>query len=148
MTETKESGAGIDERISSFLSSQTTLTLAVSTNNSPYCANCFYAFVKDENLLVFKSKPETTHVQVAFKNPYVAGTVTPDVLEKTRVQGIQFTGKIISSDKNIFNKAKNAYYSKFPFALAFSGEIFIIELFTLKYTDNKLGFGKRLEWKK
>ena len=148
MTDANETVAVMDERISSFLSSQTNLTLAVSTNNSPYCANCFYAFVKDENLLVFKSKPETTHIQITFKNPYVAGTVTPDVLEKTRVQGIQFTGKIISPDKSISDKAKDAYYMKYPFALAFPGEIWIIEMLTLKYTDNKLGFGKRLEWKK
>lgn len=137
-----------DERIVKFISSQTALTLAVSENNVPYCATCFYALEKENNLLVIKSKSETHHIKVTKTNPDVAGTITPDLLDRTRVQGIQFTGKIISPAAIIFSKAKDAYYKKYPFALAFSGEIYIIEFLSIKYTDNNFGFGKRLEWKK
>jgi uncharacterized protein YhbP (UPF0306 family) len=138
----------MDERIRSFLAAQTNLTLAVSENDHPYCANCFYAFADKKNLLIFKSKPETTHIVLALKNDCVAGTITPDALDKTRIQGIQFTGKISQATGENLITAKNAYYKKYPFALTFAGDLWAIELHFLKFTDNKLGFGKKLEWRK
>ena len=138
----------IDERILSFLSEHTNLTLAVSENDHPYCANCFYSFSKKRNLLIFKSNPETTHITIALKNDKVAGTITPDKLDKTRIQGIQFIGKILHAKGDNLITAKNSYYKKYPFAIAFSGELWVIELHSIKFTDNKLGFGKKLGWKK
>jgi hypothetical protein len=143
----------LDERIADFLSTQTILSIAVNDPemSGPYCANCFYAFEKKANLLVFKSKEESEHITIALKNPNVAGTITPDVLDKTRIRGIQFTGTLsregTSVDKHD-EKAKAAYYKKYPFALAVSGDLWVVELLTLKYTDNKFGFGKRMEWKR
>jgi hypothetical protein len=147
MNEAKEKNE-MDERIRSFLSAQTNLTLAVSENDHPYCANCFYAFADKKNFLVFKSKPDTIHIALALKNDRVAGTITPDALDKTRIQGIQFTGKISRAAGEDLTTAKNAYYKKYPFALAFAGELWTIELNSIKFTDNKLGFGKKLEWRK
>lgn len=137
----------LDERIGSFLSSQTNFTLAVSENNIPYCANCFYAYDAERNRLVFKSKPETTHISIALKNHHVAGTITPDTLDKTRIQGIQFSGMIVQASEDQPEAAKAVYYKKYPFALVISGELWIIKLQNLKFTDNKLGFGKKLNWK-
>ena len=138
----------MDEKIISFLKSQTNITLAVSENNIPNCANCFYAFSEKENLLIFKSKPETSHIKMALKNNKVAGTIIPDSLDKKRIQGIQFTGKFFQPMRELFSSAQNIYYKKFPYALVISGELWAIELHTIKFTDNKLGFGKKLEWKK
>lgn len=137
----------LDERIMSFLSSQTNFTLAVSDNNKPYCANCFYAYDVERNRLVFKSKPETTHISIALKNPHVAGTITPDALDKTRIQGIQFSGMIVRALEDQPEAAKTVYYKKYPFALVITGELWVIRLQNLKFTDNKLGFGKKLNWK-
>ncbi|MBI4947253.1 MAG: hypothetical protein HY840_12740 [Bacteroidetes bacterium] len=138
----------IDERILEFLSAHTNLTLAVSDNDHPYCANCFYAYAKKKNLLIFKSSPETNHIVIALRNDKVAGIIIPDKLDKTRIQGIQFTGKISKAKGDDLATAKNSYYKKYPFAIAFSGELWVIELNFIKFTDNKLGFGKKLEWKK
>src|ERR1035437_7210277 len=109
----------IDKRIRAFLSAHTNLTLAVSENDHPYCANCFYAYADKKNLLIFKSSPDTTHIAVASKNDRVAGTITPDALDKTRIQGVQFTGKISRAAGEYLTTAKNAYYKKYPFAIAF-----------------------------
>ncbi|MBI4930371.1 MAG: hypothetical protein HY841_06390 [Bacteroidetes bacterium] len=138
----------IDERILAFLAAHTNLTLAVSENDHPYCANCFYAYAEKKNLLIFKSSSDTNHIAIALRNDKVAGTITPDKLDKTRIQGIQFTGKMSKAEGEILTTAKNTYYKKYPFALAFAGELWIIELNFLKFTDNKLGFGKKIEWKK
>jgi uncharacterized protein YhbP (UPF0306 family) len=147
MNEITETVEAMDEKIVAFLHSQTNMTIAVSDDNSPYCANCFYAFSEKENLLFFKSKPETTHIKIALKNNNIAGTILPNSMDKTRIQGIQFTGKFIQLDDDFFSSAKLIYYKKFPFAMPISGELWAIELVSIKFTDNKLGFGKRLEWK-
>ena len=138
----------IDERIISFLKAHTNLTLAVSENNQPYCANCFYSFAEKKNLLIFKSSVDTKHIIIAQKNNQVAGTITPDSLDKTRIQGVQFTGKISQAKGDNLTTAKNSYYKKYPFAIAFAGELWTIELHSIKFTDNKLGFGKKLSWRK
>lgn len=138
----------MDEEIISFLRLQTNMTIAVAENNFPYCANCFYAFYKNENLLVFKSKPETIHVTIALKNRNVAGTIIPDSLNKSRIQGIQFTGYFLKPERKLFSSAKNTYYKKFPFAMVIPGELWAIELLTIKFTDSKAGFGKKMEWKR
>ena len=138
----------IDERIRSFLSAHTNLTLAVSENDQPYCANCFFSFAEKKNLLIFKSSLETTHISITLRNDKVAGTIIPDSLDKTRIQGIQFTGKIAQAKGDDLTTAQNSYYKKYPFAIAFAGELWAIELLSIKFTDNKLGFGKKLEWKK
>ncbi|MEW6467642.1 MAG: hypothetical protein AB1458_01890 [Bacteroidota bacterium] len=138
----------MDERIASFMSGQTSLTLAVSSNNEPYCATCFYSYIKDGHLLVIKSKPTTAHARIAEKNPLVAGTILPDKMDKTRIRGIQFTGKIIIPDRSAMNRARDGYYIKFPFALTFTGELIVIQLLRVKYTDSLLGLGERLTWPK
>jgi uncharacterized protein YhbP (UPF0306 family) len=147
MNEVKERISVLDERIVSFMQSQSNLTLAVSESNIPYCANCFYTWSEKENSLIIKSKRETNHIRVALKNKSVAGTIVPDALNKTRIQGIQFTGVISKPDGALLNAAENIYYNKYPYAKVVSGEIWMIELWAIKFTDNHMGFGKRLEWK-
>ncbi len=137
----------MDERIRSFLALQTNFTLAVCADNRPYCANCFYAFDEARNRLIFKSKTETTHIATGLENRSVAGTITPDVLEKSHIQGIQFTGTFFSASESDLKGSQSIYYKKFPFALAVSGDLWVIELNTIKYTDNKLGFGTKINWK-
>ncbi len=138
----------IDERIVKFLKAQTNLTLATCTNNIPYCANCFYAFEETKNWLVFKSDTETNHVRQAIANPFVAGTVIPDKLVKAKVQGVQFSGLFREAIGDDLKRAETIYYNRYPFARAFGGVIWIVDLEEMKMTDNTLGFGKKLLWKK
>ncbi|HEY4799604.1 MAG TPA: pyridoxamine 5'-phosphate oxidase family protein [Bacteroidia bacterium] len=138
----------VDKRVVSFFHSSTNLTLATCVNNIPYCANCFYAYDESKNYLVFKSDPETNHIRQAIKNNQVAGTILPDKLEKAKIKGIQFNGNFIDWKKEDMESLKNVYYKKYPFARAFSGEMWGIELTYIKMTDNTLGFGKKIEWKK
>lgn len=148
MIETEERICGMDERIISFIQAQTNMTIAVYENNIPYCANCFYALSEKENLLIFKSKPETNHIQMALKNKNVAGTIVPDSLNKTRIQGIQFSGIFFIPEGKDRSSANDIYYGKYPFAISISGEIWAIEIQSIKFTDNKFGFGKRLIWER
>lgn len=136
----------IDARIVSFLKQNTVLTLAVSKNNIPYCANCFYAYDEEKNTLVFKSKRETEHIRQALGNENVSGTILPNKLDLAKIQGVQFNGIFLKPRKELIKSLKKIYYAKYPFALTFIGEVWAVELTNVKFTDNTLGFGKKSEW--
>jgi hypothetical protein len=136
----------MNERVVAFLKKNTNLTLATCINNKPYCAHCFYAFDEEKNLLVFKSSKETNHIREARENRNVAGSVAPDKLDVTKIQGIQFKGNFIEPGNEIVEHLKKIYYTKYPFSRAFPGDMWAIELTYIKMTDNTLGFGKKIEW--
>ena len=138
----------LSEKIVLFLKKSTNLTLATSINNIPYCANCFYAYDAERNLLIFKSDRETHHIEEALLNNKVAGTVLPDKLDSKKIKGIQFSGIFIDAKDELLDSFKKIYYRKYPFALTFAGEIWAVELTNIKMTDNTLGFGKKIHWKK
>jgi uncharacterized protein YhbP (UPF0306 family) len=134
--------------IETFIQSQTALSMATSTNDLPYCASCFYAYVVEKQALIFKSGKETQHIVAALHNKQVAGTILPDKLVTGSVKGIQFNGVFIEPEGAMLDEARKIYYQKYPFALAFSGELWMIELSSIKFTDNTLGFGKKLNWQR
>ncbi len=138
----------MDEGIVSFLKKNKNLTFATSVDDKPYCAHCFYAFDKERKLLVFMSDKETNHIKEAKKNKYVAGTVAPDKLVVAKIQGIQFRGNFIQPGSENIEHFKKTYYTKYPFARAMPGDFWGVELTFIKMTDNTLGFGKKIEWKK
>ena len=95
-----------------------------------------------------KSVKETKHITSARINNTVAGTIIPDISKIGTIKGIQFTGKFTVPAGDLFEKAKKTYYTKHPFALPVAGEIWAIELLSVKMTDNTLGFGKKIIWEK
>lgn len=137
-----------DKLIVEFLQAQTVLTYATSIENEPYCATCFYAYDEEHGMLIFKSSEETLHVQQGLLNHRVAGSVLPDKLQTGKVKGIQFKGQFGVPPEDKLSDLKKTYYKKYPFALAMSGALWIIELNLIKFTDNTLGFGKKIYWEK
>jgi len=104
--------------------------------------------MEKEAMLVFKSDRSTNHITQALLNDKVAGTIVPDLYKTGTIKGIQFTGRFIAPETELLEAAKKKYYKKFPFAAAVDGEIWIIELFRIKMTDNTLGVGKKINWEK
>lgn len=138
----------MNERIVKFISSQKCLTICTVENNQPYCANCFYAYIPEDNFLIFKSDKNTKHVSQALINNNVAGTILPDVEQTGTIKGIQFTGIFSFPSGYLIENAKKVYYNRFPFALAVPGELWTLELISVKMTDNSFGFGKKICWQK
>ena len=138
----------MDKKIQSFIESQKNITFCTSVNNKPYCASCFYAFMVEGNFIVFKSDEKSIHISNALINDKVAGTIIPDLDKTGTIKGIQFTGNFIVPTGDLLELAKKKYYSKFPFAKIVGGDIWAIELVSIKMTDNTLGFGKKLTWEK
>ena len=74
------------------------------------------------------------------------GTVNNEVTSIAKIQGIQFTGKLIIPDEKQKDHFYKAYLMKFPFAIAKPSPILGVQLEWIKMTDNTLGFGKKLIW--
>ena len=137
-----------DKRIVDFINRHHVLTLATCFDEEPWCANCFYVYLLEENSFVFTSDFETRHIQQASHNIYIAGTVVLETKIVGKVQGVQFQG-IISEPKGQFlDKVKKVYLKRFPIAMLLDTHLWVVDITYLKMTDNRLGFGKKLIWEK
>ena len=136
----------VDKRIIKFFTKHHVLTIATSACEVAWCANCFYVYMKEENALVFTTVMKTRHGQEFLKNPVVAGSVALETLVVGKIRGIQFTGIISEPEGDVADKAKNVYLKRFPVAMLMETHLWIVRLTFIKYTDNRLGFGKKLVW--
>ena len=136
----------IEKRITEFIHEHHVLTLAVSNNNMPYCANCFYVFSDEDDMLIFTSDKETRHISDTKNNKNVAGSIVLETKQVGKIQGIQFNGEIIELEGDLLKKANRKYLKKYPYAILAKTNMWGVKLNYIKMTDNRLGFGKKLIW--
>jgi hypothetical protein len=137
-----------DKRIVDFIKEHHVLTLATSFEEEPYCANCFYVYLEEENGLLFTSDYSTKHIQQASHNIYVAGSIVLETNIVGKIQGIQFQGIISEPKGELHTKVRSAYLKRFPVAMLMKTTLWVVDLTFIKFTDNRLGFGKKLVWEK
>jgi uncharacterized protein YhbP (UPF0306 family) len=140
----------IDDRIIRFIKKHHVLTLAVSKDNVPYCASCFYSYMPETNRFIFTSDPETRHISdfLACGHTHVAGTIALETRIIGKIRGVQFTGNLIHPGEETLHIARKAYLLRFPFAALTELFLWILDPDYIKLTDNRLGFGKKLIWRK
>jgi uncharacterized protein len=136
----------IEERIVKFFRKHHVLTIATTVEDKPWCANCFYVYLEEENAVVFTTDINTHHGQDFIKNPMVAGSVVLETLLIGKIRGIQFQGIVSEPKDKMLQKAKSAYLKRFPVAILLETHLWIVDLTYIKMTDNRLGFGKKLIW--
>lgn len=136
----------IDHRIKEFINKHHVLTLATSKKNIPYCANCFYVYFEDKNMLVFTTDHETKHAKDTIEQDIVAGSIVLETNVVGKIQGLQLQGKMYKPEKELLKKVKARYLKRFPVAMLMKTNLWVVELSFLKFTDNRLGFGKKLIW--
>lgn len=136
----------IDQRVIKFFRKHHVLTIATAVENEPWCANCFYVYLEEENALVFTTDEETRHGKEFLLNHLVAGSVVLETMVVGRIRGIQFQGMVSEPDGELLSKAKWAYLKRFPPAVLMDTHLWIVDLTLIKMTDNRLGFGKKLIW--
>ncbi|MDQ1297348.1 MAG: uncharacterized protein QG611_1330 [Bacteroidota bacterium] len=137
----------IDKRIVKFLRKHHVLTIATTVENDPWCANCFYVYLEEENALVFTTDVKTRHGQEFLNNPKVAGSVVLETMLIGKIRGIQFQGIVSEPERDLSANAKLAYLKRFPVAMLMDTHLWVVRLTHIKMTDNRLGFGKKLVWK-
>lgn len=138
----------IDPRIVRFLKKHHVLTVATTVNNEPWCANCFYVYIEDKNMLVFTTETDTRHGKEFLKNPFVAGSVVLETPVVGKIRGIQFQGTVSEPEGELLAQSKNAYLKRFPVAMLMKTRLWVVDLSHIKLTDNRLGFGKKIIWEK
>ena|SRR5436190_4304651 len=137
----------MNKSITEFIEKQKCASVCcLDEKNDPYCFNIFYAFDKSEWRLYFKSSHNSNHAQYLLKNKTVAGTILPDKLNLFAIRGVQFTGFVTDNPDLVHHHAAEEYHKKFSFALAMPGEVWTIQLETIKLTDNTVGIGKKICW--
>lgn len=78
-------------------------------------------------------------------NPRVSGTVLPDVADLGHIRGVQFVGHAASLDDGNEEELSKLYYRKFPYAADVKGILWVITPEYFKMTDNRSGFGTKIE---
>jgi uncharacterized protein YhbP (UPF0306 family) len=141
-------GKMISSKIVKFFRKHHVLTIATCDNNIPWCANCFYVYLEEDNSLVFTTDLDTRHGLEFVKNPEVAGSVVLETMIIGNIRGIQFRGTISEPSGDQAAKAKNAYLKRFPVAMLMETRLWVVELTNIKMTDNRFGFGKKVIWEK
>jgi len=64
------------------------------------------------------------------------------------LKGIQFKGIVLPETDPLIKLATVHYYKKNPDDLAMPGEIWMIQIDSIKMTDSTFGFGKKITWKR
>ena len=136
----------VDSRVIKFFRKHHVLTIATTVEDKPWCANCFYAYLEEENALVFTTDTDTRHGKEFLENPLVAGSVVLETVVIGKIRGIQFQGTVYEPEGEMLSKAKWAYLKKFPPAILMDTHLWMVKLTFIKMTDNRLGFGKKLIW--
>lgn len=133
----------IDPRIIRFIRRHHVLTLATSqADGTPYCANAFYCYDAERNLLIFTSDNATLHARHMAAQPRVAFSIVLETRVVGRVQGLQGCGTAQRADA----AACRNYLKRFPYAALADLNLWAVAPVFLKFTDNTLGFGKKLVW--
>ncbi len=132
----------MDQRIVKFIGRHHVLTLATSRGDIPYCANAFFAYDAARNRFVFTTDSSTRHGSEMASNPRVAASIVWETKLVGKIQGLQLTGRVVDADKD----DQSCYIKKFPYTALAELHLWAIEPDFVKFTDNTLGFGKKLIW--
>lgn len=134
--------------IGKWLKKQHVLTYCAGSAESLWCANAFYIFDADEVAFYFLSDTATRHGQLIGEQAMTAGTINGQPKTVALIRGIQFRGQIRLLSDEEANAPRALYNKRFPIAKAMPAPMWAIRLDELKMTDNTLGFGKKLQWKR
>jgi uncharacterized protein YhbP (UPF0306 family) len=112
----------------------------------PWVAHAFYAWMADEKCFVFMNNPATRHGAEMVANSRVAAAIVLETRVVGRLQGVQIEGVVRMAGGDELVAARNAYLKRFPYAVAMEQPLWILAPSHIKFTDNTLGFGKKLIW--
>ena len=139
----------MDQKIVKFIKEHHVITLATSKDNIPWSAHCFYAFLKEENALVFTTDDTTRHATEMLENQKVSGGIVLETKVVGKIRGVQLTGKVHKLNNDSKKKtssrtersedpgpdsklpekhkgARKAYLRRFPYAVLMKTSLWIL----------------------
>lgn len=134
--------------VSRWLTKQHVVTWCVHSEDELWCANAFYLYDAQKVAFYLLSEENTRHAQMSGSCARVAGTVNGQPKVVALIRGVQFTGEIRRLMGEESDVARKAYNRRFPVARVMSTPVWEIRLDEIKFTDNTLGFGKKMHWRR
>lgn len=140
----------MDIAIVKFIKRHHVMTLTTCRNNIPWSSNIFYVFDSVNHRLIFTSNPETRHIAEATRNPMVSCSILLESRVIGRLQGAQISGVLHDAELDEIEKSgcKALFLKKFPYVALHLDHLWYVDIKAAKYTDNTLGFGKKLLFEK
>lgn len=132
--------------ISRWLSKQHVVGWCVAKDGDMWCANAFYVYDAQRVAFYLLSEETTRHGQMTGMRAPVAGTVNGQPKTVALIRGVQFKGHIRLLEGEEAEEKRALYVRRFPVARMLSAPVWELRLDELKFTDNTLGFGKKLHW--
>jgi len=129
------------EKITAFIEEHHVLSLATSFDDMPSVCSAFYVYDAQSFSFIIASSEETLHIEQAKQNPNVAGNILLETKEVGKIQGLQFFAIIQNLEDE---RLKKCYFKRFPYALTLLPKLWQIKVHRFKFTDNRLGFGKKI----
>jgi len=144
----EESGiAGkLPDRLIKFIEEHHLLTLAVSDETDIWCSHAFYVFIEEEAAFLITSEDHTRHIQLAQRRDVIAGGIALETDKIGDIRGLQFKAVIDKCDDSFLGPYKMKYLKRFPYAILKGGDLWRLTITEAKFTDNRLGFGKKIKW--
>ncbi|WP_336295815.1 YhbP family protein [Cronobacter dublinensis] len=134
------------DAISQWLAKQHVVTYCVGREDALWCANAFYVYDRERVAFYLLSDTKSRHGEMAGRQARVAGTVNGQTKTVARIRGVQFAGVLRLVEAPESEALRERYNRRFPVARVMSSPLWEIRLDEIKFTDNTLGFGKKLAW--
>lgn len=132
--------------ISRWLAKQHVVSWCVASEGELWCANAFYVYDPQRVAFYLLSEETTRHGQMTGKQAPAAGTVNGQPKTVALIRGVQFKGEIRLLEGDEAAEKRALYVRRFQVARVLSAPVWELRLDELKFTDNTLGFGKKLHW--
>ena len=132
--------------INRWLAKQHVVSWCVANEGEMWCASAFYVYDPQRVAFYLLSEETTRHGKMTGRQAPVAGTVNGQPKTVALIRGVQFKGEIRRLDGEESDARRKLYTRRFPVAAALKAPVWEIRLDELKFTDNTLGFGKKLHW--
>lgn len=132
--------------IGRWLAKQHVVSWCVAKEDDLWCATAFYLYDPHRVVFYLLSEEHTRHAQMSGDRARIAGTINGQPKTVALIRGVQFTGEIRRLGEEESAEPRTRYNRRFPVARAMSAPMWEICLNEIKFTDNTLGFGKKLHW--
>ncbi len=138
----------LDSRITEFIKEHHLTTLTVAAGGDIWSWHAFYVFIEEENVFVITSEQKTRHISLFLTDPQkrVAGAIGLETEQIGLIRGVQFKAEMELCSQPFLNRYRLRYLRRFPYAVLKGGDLWVVRITELKFTDNRLGFGKKLLW--
>lgn len=129
------------QKVEDFIQKHHVMSLATAADDALSVCSLFYVYDAKTHSFIVASSEDTLHIKHIKSNATIAGNILLETKKVGEIKGLQFRGEF----KTLENRAlKKLYFKAFPYALALNPTLWQIQVNYCKFTDNSLGFGKKI----